>query len=130
MCCRNPPLRPPTKQPPTCTTEEHPRKHQQTTNQQNNLCSLNKRNELGSTQNHRNHTTETDTYSRIFCKITQSFGTSLGLPLFLHRIATALKFLYLIATLTSLLIASACKLMVIRYCLMRVVTLRSYETAL
>ena len=38
--------------------------------------------------------------------------------------------LFLIATLTSLLIASTCKLTVIRYCLMSVVTLRSYETAL
>ena len=65
-----------------------------------------------------------------FYKITQSFVTSLGLPLFLHLIETALKFLYLIATLTSLIIASACKLTVIRYCLMSVVTLRSYETAL
>ena len=60
-----------------------------------------------------------------FYKITQSFGT-LRFPLFLHLIATALKFLYLIAYL----IASACKLTVIRYCLMSVVTLRSYETAL
>ena len=53
---------------------------------------------------------------------------ALGLPLFLHLIATALKFLYLIVTLSSLLIVSACNLTVIRYCLMSVVTLRSYET--
>ena len=66
----------------------------------------------------------------LFYKITQSFVTSLGLPLFLHLIATALKFLYLIATLRLLLIASAGNLTVIRYCLMSVVTLRSYETAL
>ena len=32
-----------------------------------------------------------------FDKITQSCATSLGFPLFLHLIATALKFLYLIA---------------------------------
>ena len=64
-------------------------------------------------------------------KITQSFVTRiLGLPLFLHLIATVLKFLYLIATLSSLLIASACNLTVIRFCRMSVVTLRSYETAL
>ena len=61
----------------------------------------------------------------LFYKITQSFVTSLGLPLFLHLIATALKFLNVIATLISLLIASACILMVIRYCLMSVVTFRS-----
>ena len=61
--------------------------------------------------------------------MTQSFVTrALGLPMFLHLIATALKFLYLVATLSSLLIASACNLMVIRYCLISVVTLRSYET--
>ena len=56
----------------------------------------------------------------LFYKITQSFVSYLGLPLFLHLIATALKFLYLIATLSSLLIASACNLTVIRYCLMSV----------
>ena len=55
---------------------------------------------------------------------------ALGFPLFLHLIATTLKFLYLIATLSSHLIASAYMLTVIRYCMMSVVTLRSYETAL
>ena len=55
-------------------------------------------------------------------KITQSFVTRiLGSHLFLNLIATALKFLYLIATLSSLLIACACNLTVIRFCLMSVV---------
>ena len=46
-----------------------------------------------------------------------------------HLIATVLEFLYLIATLSSLLIASPCNLTVIRCCLMSVVILWPYETA-
>ena len=58
-----------------------------------NLCSLNKRDELASSCPHRNRYP----LKNFFYKITQSFVTSLGLPLFLHLIATALKFLHVIA---------------------------------
>ena len=67
-------------------------------------------------------------------KVTQSFVTralyysgfslfNFIKRLFLHLIATVLEFLYLIATLSSLLIARSCNLTVIRYCLMSVVIL-------
>ena len=76
-------------------------------------------------------TPETDAYLRtllqnnaIFCNM--PFGFTFAFT----PHSNCLKFLYLIATLSSLLIAIACNLTVIRCCLMSVVTIRSYETAL